>query len=180
MTLGLLPTLAEQILDGMDVESLTRELQSRSRSAGSPLPPAASAPPPDPPVSEPTGDGDHVETSSTPGNGGSELAGSTPSLLSYPTPQTGSADASTSGVSSSMMASVDMAKSTQSWVHDFSSQNDPNHSAPSSTSAATASEDLSAVSSRTFCLKRSSTDASVVHNVLIRQFSLHIHFSNEG
>jgi peroxin-3 len=153
MTLGLLPTLAEQVLDGMDVEALTRELQGRSRTAASPLPPVVHAPPPDPPLSDSTGKSERGDAPGANEREGSELAGSTPSLLSYPTHAQGLSDTSTSAIDSSMLASVDMSKSTHSWVQDFSSQNAPNPAGTPSGSTTGNSEDLSAVRYRLPCIQ---------------------------
>jgi hypothetical protein len=146
MTLGLLPTLAEQVLDGMDVEALTRELQSRSRSTVSPLPAVVHAPPLDPPLSDSTGESKREDDANAPGRESSELAGSTPSLISYPTLGQKLWDATTSGVDSSMLASMDMSQSTQSWMEDFSSRGAPKLTPAPPGSTSSTSEDLSAVS----------------------------------
>lgn len=144
MALGLLPTLAEHILQGMDVEELTKELQSRSRAPPVPSPsppPSLPAPPPDPPFSESTSHGsrngsqEHSEDSA--------IAGSSPSIISYPSHPDGQ---SSEGPNTSRLTSADLTQSTSSWVKEFESRTGVSSDVPSSNASTSANEDLSAVS----------------------------------
>jgi hypothetical protein len=134
----------------MDVEALTRELQSRSRSGASPLPaapmisPAAPAPPPDPPLSSSTANESEESPSHEP-RAASELAGSTPSLLSYPDHTQSSSQATSSGLPASMIESIDLSKSSTSWVHEFDAQSRVGSDAVPPSSSASVNEDLSNV-----------------------------------
>jgi peroxin-3 len=151
MVLGLLPSLSEQILEGMDVEALTLELQNRSRTARHPTsPPAAPphipAPPPDPPLSD-SATGSVVQEE--PSHNGSELAGSTPSLISYPSHDRHSTGSSAGSPPSA--PSEDLSASSQSWIRNMSPATTTSSLAvssagPSSSAASVANEDLSAVS----------------------------------
>lgn len=123
-----MPTLAEQVLEGMDVEALTHELQQKSRTVkagardNAVQPPAQIAPPPAPPPNASLADSvmssaEMVDRPASEPDARSESdLGVSGSLVSYPGHDRGSPSGS------SLASQPDLSKSSQSWVDEFGSQ----------------------------------------------------------
>lgn len=127
MVLGLIPTLAVQVLEGMDVEALTQELQQKSKTVKStaheaPVQPLMPNPPPASLPEAPLTDSIisnaelvNLTPQESDARSDSEL-GESGSVVSIPVHERETPSGS------SFESTLDLSKSSQSWVDEFTSQ----------------------------------------------------------
>ncbi|KAI0073533.1 hypothetical protein K474DRAFT_1666445 [Panus rudis PR-1116 ss-1] len=97
--MALLPTLGAHILNGMDVEGITQDLQAQSRAAKAVPPPGEPSPPPVQEPKSPNGDSSEQDTRS----------------------ENGSISVISAGAQEDGASTSDLAASSNSWVDQFSS-----------------------------------------------------------